>query len=56
MSRTQNEIKSRSKNMHDHFSTIASKYQSVRTLDSEPILHIKNKLKEKSKINMADIG
>jgi ubiquinone/menaquinone biosynthesis C-methylase UbiE len=42
--------------MHDHFSTIASKYQSVRTLDTEPILHIKDKLKLKSKINMADIG
>ena len=42
--------------MHDHFSTIASKYQSVRTLDTEPILHIQDKLKLKSKINMADIG
>ena len=45
-----------SKNMYDHFSTIASKYQSVRTLDTEPILYIKDKLKEKCKINMADIG
>ncbi len=42
--------------MHDHFSTIASKYQSVRTLDTAPILHITDRLKEKSKINMADIG
>lgn len=42
--------------MHDHFSTIASKYQSVRTLDLEPIVHIQDKLKQKSKINMADIG
>jgi len=42
--------------MHDHFSTIASKYQSVRTLDTKPILYIKDKLKEKSKINMADVG
>ena len=42
--------------MHTHFSTIASKYLSVRTLDTKPILHIKDKLKEKSKINMADIG
>ncbi len=29
---------------------------SVGTLDTEPILHITNKLKQKSKINMADIG
>ncbi len=42
--------------MHTHFSDIASKYRSVRTLDTKPILHIKDKLKEKSKINMADIG
>ncbi len=42
--------------MHDHFSTIASKYQSVRTLDTEPILHIKHRLDEKTDINMADIG
>jgi ubiquinone/menaquinone biosynthesis C-methylase UbiE len=42
--------------MHEHFSTIASKYQSVRTLDTEPILHIKRKLDEKTDINMADIG
>jgi ubiquinone/menaquinone biosynthesis C-methylase UbiE len=42
--------------MHDHFTTIASKYQSVRTLDTEPILHIKNQINGKSKINMADIG
>ncbi|KER07120.1 Demethylmenaquinone methyltransferase protein [Marine Group I thaumarchaeote SCGC AAA799-E16] len=56
LSRTQNEIKLNSQNMHDHFSTIASKYQSVRTLDTKPIIHIKNRLKEKPKINMADIG
>ena len=42
--------------MHDHFSTIASKYQSVRTLDVKPVLYIKDKLKEKSKISMADVG
>jgi len=42
--------------MHDHFSTIASKYQSVRTLDTKPILYINDKLKEKSKISMADVG
>ena len=42
--------------MHDHFSAIAPKYQSVRTLDIKPVLYIKDKLKEKSKISMADIG
>ena len=42
--------------MHDHFSTIALKYQSVRTLDTKPILYIRDKLKEKSKISMADVG
>ncbi len=56
LSKTKNEIKLNSQNMYGHFSTIASKYRSVRTLDTKPISHIKNKLKEKSKINMADIG
>ncbi len=56
MSRTQNEIKLDTQDMHTHFSTIASKYRSVRTLDTKPILYIKDKLKEKSKISMADIG
>ncbi len=42
--------------MHTHFSAIASKYRDVRTLDTKPILHITDKLKEKSKINMADVG
>jgi len=42
--------------MHNHFSTIASKYQSVRTLDTNPISHIKNKLAQKEKIKMADVG
>ncbi len=42
--------------MHTHFSTIASKYRNVRTLDTKPISYIKDKLKEKSKIHMADIG
>jgi len=56
LSRTQNEIKLDTQDMHTHFSTIASKYRSVRTLDTKPILYIKDKLKEKSKISMADIG
>jgi len=42
--------------MYAHFSAIATKYQSVRTLDIKPVLYIKDKLKEKSKISMADIG
>ena len=42
--------------MHTHFSNIAPKYRNVRTLDTKPISYIKDKLKEKSKINMADIG
>ena len=56
MSRTQNKITINKQDVYDHFSTIASKYQSVRTLDTKPILYIKNKLQEKSKINMADVG
>ncbi len=55
MSFTKNEIILK-QNLHNHFSTIAAKYRSVRTLDIEPILHITNQIKEKSKINMADIG
>lgn len=56
MLKNQNKIIINKKDVHDHFSTIASKYQSVRTLDTEPILHIKDKLKSKSNIHMADIG
>ena len=36
---------------HRHFSKIASKYRSLRTTDSEPILHIKQRLNGKSGIN-----
>jgi len=42
--------------MHTHFTDIAPKYRNIRTLDTKPILHIKDKLKDKSKINMADVG
>ncbi len=42
--------------MYNHFSSIASKYRSVRTLDTEPVSHITNQIKGKSKINIADIG
>jgi ubiquinone/menaquinone biosynthesis C-methylase UbiE len=51
-----NEIKLNPQKMYNHFSTIASKYQSVRTLDTKPILHIKEKLSQKEKITMADVG
>ena len=41
---------------HRHFSKIASKYRSLRTTDSEPILHIKKRLNGKSGIRIADVG
>ncbi len=44
------------KHTYNHFSKIASKYRTLRTTDSEPILFIKNRLNGKSKINMADVG
>jgi len=53
---TQNEIIINKQNLHNHFSSIASKYRSVRTLDLKPVLHITNQINGKSKINMADIG
>ncbi len=56
MIKTQNEIIIYKQDVHNHFSAVASKYRNIRTLDIKPILHIKDKLKEKSKINMADIG
>ncbi len=42
--------------MHDHFSRIASNYRMVRTTDTRPILHIKNRLNGKTRINIADVG
>jgi ubiquinone/menaquinone biosynthesis C-methylase UbiE len=54
--KTQNKITLYKQNMNNHFSSIASKYRSVRTLDIEPVLHIKNQINGKPKINMADIG
>jgi len=39
-----------------HFSKLATKYRNLRITDVEPILYIKNKLKEKSKISLADVG
>ncbi|KEQ55906.1 Demethylmenaquinone methyltransferase protein [Marine Group I thaumarchaeote SCGC AAA799-E16] len=56
MSSTQNEITINKQNVHKHFSAVASKYRKLRTLDTEPILHIKSQINGKSKINMADIG
>ena len=55
MALTQNEIIIK-QNLHNHFSSIASKYRSVRTLDIEPVLHIANQINKKSKISIADIG
>jgi len=56
LSNIENEINFNNHDICTNFSTIVSKYRSVRTLDTKPISHIKDKLKEKSKINMADIG
>jgi len=42
--------------MYDHFSNIASKYRMIRTTDTKPILHIKNRLNGKTRINIADVG
>ncbi len=56
MSRTQNEIIINPQKVHNHFSTVASKYKNIRTLDIEPIQHIKNQISDKSKISMADVG
>ena len=50
------EIAISEKEIHKHFSKIASKYRSLRTTDLEPILHIKNKLNGKSGISIADVG
>ncbi len=50
------EIAISEKEIHKHFSKIASKYRILRTNDLEPILHIKNKLNGKSGISIADVG
>jgi len=42
--------------MCDHFSKIASNYRMVRTTDTKPILHIKNRLNEKTGLSIADVG
>ena len=56
MKSTKNELIVDKKIMYDHFSKIASKYRTVRTTDTKPILHIKNRLNEKTRINIADVG
>ena len=56
LSSTQNKITINKQDVHDHFSAVASKYRNIRTLDTEPVFHIKNQINGKSKINMADIG
>jgi ubiquinone/menaquinone biosynthesis C-methylase UbiE len=43
-------------NISNHFSTIAQKYRVLRTTDFEPILYIKEQLKELHKIEAADFG
>jgi len=53
---TKNELIADNKVMYDHFSKIASKYRTVRTTDTKPILHIKNRLNGKTKITLADVG
>ncbi len=44
------------KRIQHHFSRIAGQYAHLRTTDIEPILFLKNRLKNKAKINAADIG
>lgn len=42
--------------IHAHFSEIASRYENLRTTDSEPVLFIRRKLQGLSKIEAADVG
>ena len=42
--------------MKDHFSLIAPRYKSLRTTDLEPVLYIKEQLKNLTTIQAADIG
>lgn len=42
--------------VHHHFSLIAHKYKDIRTTDLEPILLIKKKLQNLTKIEAVDIG
>ena len=44
------------KRIHHHFSRIAHKYEDLRTTDLDPILFIKKKLQNLTKIEAADVG
>lgn len=44
------------KGIHRHFSKIAHKYKDLRATDLEPILFIKKKLQNLTKIEAADVG
>lgn len=43
-------------NMQDHFTTISSEYRDLRTTDTEPIRHIKSKLKNLRTLHAVDVG
>lgn len=51
-----NESSYETKNMHDHFSRIASQYHHLRTTDLEPVVYIAQKLNGLLSIKAADIG
>ncbi len=42
--------------MYDHFSHVASSYRQIRQTDPEPILFIGETLKDRPRINAADVG
>jgi len=44
------------KNIHEHFSEIASKYRDLRVLDLEPVLYICRQFNGMSKIQGLDVG
>jgi len=44
------------KNIYSHFSRVASRYNDLRSIDTEPLLFIKQKLKDLTAITAADIG
>lgn len=47
---------SKAQRMHDHFSQVATAYNVIRTTDPEPVLYIKNKLKNRQTLCATDIG
>jgi len=44
------------KNVNSHFSKIASMYNDLRMVDLDHIQHIKNRLSEKSRISIVNMG